>query len=202
MSSRMARAMSTAATTSTAVTIAVSNQRRAIASVSRAGGRRATFPHQRRPPLPTSRPIWRWRTRSADSADVLTMSRFRARDLVVETKPDLTPVTEADRAVEEMVRARLGRERPGDGILGEELGTTGGGRRRWIIDPIDGTKGYARGIPGLGHAPRPGGRRRAGRRRGVGARAGVRSYKSHLPSMWPKKPPVLQFSTHGLRKIQ
>jgi len=78
------------------------------------------------------------------------MSRFRARDLVVETKPDLTPVTEADRAVEVMIRERLERERPGDAILGEEFGTrghTGAGGRRWIIDPIDGTKGYARGIP-------------------------------------------------------
>ena len=83
----------------------------------------------------------------ADAADVLTMDRFRATDLVIETKPDLTPVTEADRAVEEMIRARLGEERPGDAVLGEEFGTTGTGNRRWILDPIDGTKGYARGIP-------------------------------------------------------
>jgi len=80
------------------------------------------------------------------------MARFRATDLVVETKPDLTPVTEADRAVEEMIRARLAEARPGDAILGEEFGTTGsasdeGAARRWIVDPIDGTKGYARGIP-------------------------------------------------------
>src|SRR5207253_47519 len=75
------------------------------------------------------------------------MGRFRADDLVVETKPDLTPVTEADTAVEAMLRERLERDRPGDAILGEELGTTGAGRRRWIVDPIDGTKGYARGIP-------------------------------------------------------
>jgi histidinol-phosphatase len=88
------------------------------------------------------------------------MGRFRASDLVVETKPDLTPVTEADRAVEEMIRARLAEARPGDAVLGEEFGTTGAtgivgggivgdieGRRRWIVDPIDGTKGYARGIP-------------------------------------------------------
>ncbi len=75
------------------------------------------------------------------------MSRFRARDLVVDTKPDLTPVTEADRAVEEMIRDRLERDRPGDAVLGEEFGTTGAGRRRWIVDPVDGTKGYARGIP-------------------------------------------------------
>jgi histidinol-phosphatase len=75
------------------------------------------------------------------------MRRFRARDLKVETKPDLTPVTEADRAVEEMIRDGLARDRPGDAVLGEEFGTTGTGRRRWIVDPIDGTKGYARGIP-------------------------------------------------------
>jgi histidinol-phosphatase len=88
----------------------------------------------------------------ADAADAVAMGRFRAVDLVVETKPDLTPVTEADRAVEELLRARLGAARPGDAILGEEFGTAGaaldvGARRRWIIDPIDGTKGYARGIP-------------------------------------------------------
>jgi histidinol-phosphatase len=75
------------------------------------------------------------------------MSKFRARDLVVDTKPDLTPVTEADRAVEAMIRDRLERDRPGDAVLGEEFGTTGTGHRRWIVDPIDGTKGYARGIP-------------------------------------------------------
>jgi histidinol-phosphatase len=80
------------------------------------------------------------------------MGRFRAADLVVETKPDLTPVTEADRAVEEMIRGRLADAHPDDAILGEEFGTTGstrssGSGRRWIVDPIDGTKGYARGIP-------------------------------------------------------
>jgi histidinol-phosphatase len=83
----------------------------------------------------------------ADAADAVTMARFRAHDLVVETKPDLTPVTEADRAAEELLVARLAEARPGDAVLGEELGTRGDGGRRWIIDPIDGTKGYARGIP-------------------------------------------------------
>lgn len=66
---------------------------------------------------------------------------------MVDTKPDLTPVTDADRAVEEMIRERLARERAGDAVLGEEFGTTGAGHRRWIVDPIDGTKSYARGIP-------------------------------------------------------
>lgn len=75
------------------------------------------------------------------------MSRFRAPDLVVESKADSTPVTEVDRAVEEMIRRRLADERPGDGVVGEELGVTGRADRRWIVDPIDGTKSYVRGIP-------------------------------------------------------
>ncbi len=85
--------------------------------------------------------------RLADLADGISLARFRAHDLLVETKPDLTPVTEADRSVEEAVRACLAAERPHDGVLGEEGGVTGGGRRRWIVDPVDGTRNYARGIP-------------------------------------------------------
>ncbi len=83
----------------------------------------------------------------ADDADAISLGRFRATDLHVETKPDLTPVTEADRAVEQAIRARLAVERPDDGILGEEFGVTAGGNRRWIVDPIDGTRNYSRGIP-------------------------------------------------------
>jgi len=83
----------------------------------------------------------------ADEADAISLERFRAGDLHVETKPDLTPVTEADRAVETRIRARLAHERPDDGILGEELGVSGGSARRWIVDPIDGTRNYSRGIP-------------------------------------------------------
>jgi histidinol-phosphatase len=83
----------------------------------------------------------------ANDADAISLGRFRAADLHVETKPDRTPVTEADRAVEEAIRARLAAERPDDGILGEELGVSGGGTRRWIVDPIDGTRNYSRGIP-------------------------------------------------------
>jgi histidinol-phosphatase len=83
----------------------------------------------------------------ADLADTITMERFRAADLVVETKPDLTPVTEADRAVEQVLRKRIAEERPGHGVVGEEFGADGGGGSRWIIDPIDGTKNYLRGIP-------------------------------------------------------
>ena len=79
------------------------------------------------------------------------MPRFRARDLVVETKPDLTPVTEADRATESMLRARIEAEHPRDGVVGEEYGeTAGSGGRRWILDPIDGTKSFVRGIPAWG----------------------------------------------------
>ncbi len=83
----------------------------------------------------------------ADAADEISLGRFGASDLLIETKPDLTPVTEADRAVEEAIRDRLAAERPGDGILGEEFGTSGAGTRRWIVDPIDGTRNYSRGIP-------------------------------------------------------
>ncbi|HEY6398981.1 MAG TPA: inositol monophosphatase family protein, partial [Solirubrobacteraceae bacterium] len=85
----------------------------------------------------------------ADLSDALTLDRFLAADLSVETKPDLTPVTEADRAVEQAIRERLAAVRPGDSVLGEEYGnrTVEDGARRWIIDPIDGTKNYVRGIP-------------------------------------------------------
>lgn len=83
----------------------------------------------------------------ADAADAISLGRFRARDLVVETKPDATPVTEADRAVERAIRELLARERPADAILGEEEGVSGTGERRWIVDPIDGTRNYSRGVP-------------------------------------------------------
>ncbi|MGH3313845.1 MAG: histidinol-phosphatase [Streptomyces sp.] len=83
----------------------------------------------------------------ADSADAATMERFKALDLKVETKPDLTPVSDADKAAEELIRTSLKRTRPRDAVLGEEFGTEGHGSRRWIIDPIDGTKNYVRGVP-------------------------------------------------------
>lgn len=84
----------------------------------------------------------------ADTADSITMPRFRAHDLHVETKPDLTPVSEADHAVERAMRERLTIDRPDDAVLGEEMGETGqGASRRWIVDPIDGTKSYVRGVP-------------------------------------------------------
>lgn len=79
------------------------------------------------------------------------MPRFRAADLAVSTKPDLTPVSDADRAAESALRARLEQDRPGDGVLGEEFGsstgTDGPDGRRWVLDPLDGTKNYVRGIP-------------------------------------------------------
>jgi histidinol-phosphatase len=90
----------------------------------------------------------------AGVADAITMGRFRAEDLVVETKPDLTPVSEADRAVERAMREHLASRRPQDTVFGEEYGeaeaSDGTGphpSRRWIVDPIDGTKGYVRGMP-------------------------------------------------------
>ncbi len=83
----------------------------------------------------------------ADSVDGLTMSRFKARDLVVETKPDLTPVSDADRSAEQLVRSQLKRTRPRDAVIGEELGSTGHGSRQWVVDPIDGTKNFVRGVP-------------------------------------------------------
>jgi len=83
----------------------------------------------------------------ADQVDSITMSRFKAIDLKVESKPDTTPVTDADRTVEEVIRAQLSRSRSRDAIVGEEYGTTGHSSRRWIIDPIDGTKNFVRGVP-------------------------------------------------------
>lgn len=83
----------------------------------------------------------------ADAADALTMDRFGAADLLVEAKPDLTPVTDADRACEQRIRSMLAAARPGDAVSGEEFGATGGGPWRWVIDPIDGTKNFVRGVP-------------------------------------------------------
>jgi histidinol-phosphatase len=119
----------------------------------------------------------------ADLADEITLARYRSAALVVETKPDLTPVTEADRAVEQTLRARLQSVRPDDGVIGEEFGSTGAALRRWILDPIDGTKNYVRGIPvwatllalevdgevALGVASAPALQRRWWARRGGGA---------------------------------
>ncbi|WP_026426555.1 inositol monophosphatase family protein [Actinomyces slackii] len=83
----------------------------------------------------------------ADQVDRLTQARFDARDFTVETKPDLTPVTEADREAERAIREHLGRARGRDSVLGEEMPTTGRSPRQWVIDPIDGTKNFVRGVP-------------------------------------------------------
>ncbi|MBV9660350.1 MAG: histidinol phosphatase [Acidimicrobiales bacterium] len=85
----------------------------------------------------------------ADRADTITAGAFGQVDLVVETKADRTPVSEADRAVEREVRAVLSRERPVDQVVGEEYGDSGqtGNHRRWIVDPIDGTKNFVRRVP-------------------------------------------------------
>ena len=83
----------------------------------------------------------------ADDADSLTTARFKALDLHVMSKPDLTPVTDADQAVEESIRRTLSRVRSRDAVTGEEQGSTGHSQRRWVIDPIDGTKNFVRGVP-------------------------------------------------------
>ena len=85
--------------------------------------------------------------RLAEAADKVSLARFRALDLKVETKPDRSPVTDADKATEEAIKAILSLERPEDGIIGEEFGTSGSLDRKWIIDPIDGTANYLRGVP-------------------------------------------------------
>jgi histidinol-phosphatase len=83
----------------------------------------------------------------ADLADEITMRHFRSASLAVRTKIDMTPVSEADEEVERAIRERLAIDRPEDTIVGEEFGITGGSGRRWILDPIDATKNYVRGIP-------------------------------------------------------
>ncbi len=94
--------------------------------------------------------------RLADAADAISLQRFGAADLRVESKPDLTPVSDADLAVETAIRALLSDQRPHDGVVGEEFGEQPGDRapkrqpgtgRRWVIDPIDGTKNFVRGVP-------------------------------------------------------
>ena len=83
----------------------------------------------------------------ADQVDPLTQAHFDNQDFEIETKPDLTPVTVADREAERLIRDYLSRARTRDSVLGEEFGTTGHSPRQWIIDPIDGTKNFVRGVP-------------------------------------------------------
>lgn len=99
--------------------------------------------------------------RLADAADAITAERFQAAGLRVDTKPDRSLVTDADLATEQALRDLLQRERPGHGIVGEELGEAGDTEWRWVLDPIDGTANYARGVPvwatliALSHAGEP-----------------------------------------------
>ena len=86
--------------------------------------------------------------RLADAADAITLTRYQALDLTVTTKPDNTPVTDADKSAESAIRALLHAHRPDDGIVGEEFGDEGLEKQRyWVIDPIDGTKNFLRGVP-------------------------------------------------------
>ncbi len=85
--------------------------------------------------------------RLADAADALTFARFQSLDVRVETKPDLTPVTDVDREVERMLRSMLADAWPDDAVHGEEYGASGDADRIWVLDPIDGTKNYIRGVP-------------------------------------------------------
>jgi histidinol-phosphatase len=84
----------------------------------------------------------------ADIADAIALARFMAQDLQVETKPDDSPVTDADRATERAIKSKLAEARPNDALIGEEYGDSAGtGNRTWIIDPIDGTANFMRGVP-------------------------------------------------------
>jgi histidinol-phosphatase len=83
----------------------------------------------------------------AAEADLIAMDRYRAQDLGIQLKADKSIVTDADTRVERMIRNHLEKARPGDSVLGEEFGTSGDSRRQWIIDPIDGTSNFARGVP-------------------------------------------------------
>jgi len=84
----------------------------------------------------------------ADLADAITLDRYQSQDLVITTKPDNTPVTDADRAVETAIREALATHRQSDGLVGEEFGSDkGSSGRYWVIDPIDGTKNFMRGVP-------------------------------------------------------
>jgi histidinol-phosphatase len=84
----------------------------------------------------------------ADLADAISLNRYQAQDLVITTKPDNSPVTDADRAVETAIREALATHRQTDGLVGEEFGSDKGtSGRYWVIDPIDGTKNFMRGVP-------------------------------------------------------
>lgn len=84
----------------------------------------------------------------ARQAGDLTLRWFRSRELAVDRKGDGTPVTDADRAAERLLREELARRHPDDAVVGEEEAPTPGtSGRTWIVDPIDGTKAFTRGVP-------------------------------------------------------
>ena len=83
----------------------------------------------------------------ADRADAISLSRYQALDLEITTKPDNSPVTDADKAVERAIIDAIAAQYPTDGVVGEEFGTSGSKERYWVIDPIDGTKNFLRGVP-------------------------------------------------------
>ena len=83
----------------------------------------------------------------AEIADRVSMAGFRSSDLQVSTKPDMTPVSQADEDVERLLREHISEHRPDHAVVGEEFGTSGSEEWTWIIDPIDSTKNYVRGIP-------------------------------------------------------
>lgn len=85
--------------------------------------------------------------RLANAADAISIDRYESADLHVETKPDRTFVTDADQAVEARIREMLATERPDDAFFGEETGRDGTSNRQWIVDPIDGTSNFLRGVP-------------------------------------------------------
>jgi len=86
----------------------------------------------------------------ADIADRVSLPRFQAADLTIEEKPDRSFVTDADKAVEQAIRSAIETGRPEDGFFGEESGRVDQGSRQWIIDPIDGTSNFLRGVPNWG----------------------------------------------------
>ena len=76
----------------------------------------------------------------ADIADQVSLARFRASDLVIDSKPDLTPVSDADKKIEQLIREHLLKVSADDGVIGEEFeNKVSTNNREWILDPIDGT---------------------------------------------------------------
>src|SRR5690606_11058756 len=111
-------------------------------------GRGSTAPSGNEAGLPVVDADLALALRLADTADEISFARFRAADLRVTRKPDRTPVTDADTAVEDALRRRIAAERPDDAVLGEERGgVVSEAERGWVIDPIDGTKNFSRGVP-------------------------------------------------------